>query len=454
MSRRHTLVVLLLSGCLNSFGQWLGFEIDQTIQTSTPVYQIVVAKTDADLYPDIVALSVDRFTEGTVFGGDKDGKFYFDKTFSKQENYRVVEADDLNGDGIDDLAISGYWNNGFQLFWGSANGEYSAGDHYALTGHGKNLKIVDINKDGANDIVALSGGSGQPITLHVFIGNNTKVLSPKGIFGSQLDTDKRITIVDKNQDGFLDIMIASSFPWFMIYYQDANGNFTPRYWPYKLELPFTSEYYLDDLNNDGQEDIIAFYFDEGFRFYDGKRDTLFSTEYKSLPFKAEPTRIFTEDINLDGNVDILFGTYTDEWIPTNEIKFMLGKGDFTFEDEITLQLPASAERFILADYNADSFPDIIAYCADKGIVTVPNKGLLTAVEEKATTNFYPNPFSDKLFVDKTLDQRVEVYNSMGLLIHTIDKGYSEISTDDWADGVYFLKCVFGKRIVVHKLVKS
>jgi hypothetical protein len=133
---------------------------------------------------------------------------------------------------------------------------------------------------------------------------------------------------------------------------------------------------------------------------------------------------------------------------------MLGKGDFTFEDVRTIELPASVERFVFTDYNADSFPDIIAYCADKGIVTVPNKGVLTAVEEKATTNFYPNPFSDKLFVDETLDQSVEVYNSVGVLILTIDKGYSEISTDDWADGVYFLKCVFGKRIVVHKLIKS
>jgi hypothetical protein len=323
MSLRPVSFFVFLFASVNAFAQWLGLEIDQTIQTPASVYQIVVAKTDTDLYSDIVALTTDRFSEGTVLRGDKYGKFVISKTFSKQENYRVVEAGDLNGDGIDDLAIAGYWNNGFQLFWGSMNGDYFAGDHYPLTGHGKNLKIVDINKDGANDVVALSGGSGQPITLHVFIGNNTKVLSLKGIFGSQLDTDKRITIVDKNQDGLLDIMIASSFPWFMIYYQDATGNFTPRYWPYKLALPFTNEYYLEDLNNDGQQDIIAFYFEEGFRFYAGMQDTLFSAEYKTLPTKAELTRIFTVDINLDGNQDILFGTYTEEWIPTNEIKYML-----------------------------------------------------------------------------------------------------------------------------------
>jgi hypothetical protein len=112
------------------------------------------------------------------------------------------------------------------------------------------------------------------------------------------------------------------------------------------------------------------------------------------------------------------------------------------------------EKFILADYNADSFPDVIAYCSGKGIVTIPNKGLLTAIEEERINDFYPNPFSEKLLVKSGLSGSVKVYNSTGLLIKTIEEANGEISTKDWADGIYWFKSISEKGAVTRKLVKK
>lgn len=436
--------------------QWLGFRINQVIPATHRMYNMKLAHSDKDTFKDLVTLPVDEFNSVWLYKGTEGSNFSYSQSFQKDTNYRILETADLNDDGFDDLILSAYWNNGFKLFWADGNGGYTDGQHYGLTGHGRNIEVTDLNGDGALDVAALSGGSGQPITLHVFHGNKSKELTLKGIYPSQLDTDKRITIVDKNQDGLPDIMVASSFPLFVIFYQEANGGFTPRYWPYTLEFPFTSEYFLADFNNDDKADILAYYYDEGFRFYEGLQDTLFSETYHALPFKANAYAVVTVDINLDGNTDIVMGHKTDEFESTDAVYYLPGNGDFTFEEPTVFTFPAPIDHLLVDDFNSDGFPDLIGSCANLGIVTATNEGLTTGSEEEReeSLKLFPNPFTDHIKIELR-ESSVSIYNIKGILVEKIStRDKAEIHTGSWQPGMYFARIVQGKKVFNRKIVKE
>jgi hypothetical protein len=453
---RSSLLVSALFISASCFSQWLGLSIKQEVPVSHRVYNLAVAHTNDDQFKDLITFPSDAYTTVNVFNGDEEETFSTMNTFEKQDQYRLLNTGDLDNDGIDDLVLSSYWGNGFKIYWGSASGQYTEGQHYGLTGHGKNLKVVDLNNDGALDIAALSGGSGQPITLHMFYGSNSRALTAGGIFASQLDTDREITIADKNQDGLKDILISSSFPWFLIYYQQTNGTFTPQYWPYQLTMPFTSVYYFADFNNDSKHDILAFYYDEGFRFYEGERDTLFSENYHAIPTAIRPSRMTISDLDQDGNDDIIFTTFNNLDEPTNTVQYMLGNGDFTFKEAATIELAATVENMLVADFNDDSFADIIVYTSDSKLITIINNGLTTgSAEELNPVTVYPNPFKNVLTLALTgYPAQVDVLDLNGrkkeTFVATADRS---ISTGDWAAGFYLLRVRSGKKVNIIKLVK-
>lgn len=439
-----------------SEAQWPGMQVKQIISTENRLYSLTLAHTNKDSFQDLVGLPADPFNSVIIYSGSKEGNFAFSHAFQKDENYRVLEKGDLDADGIDDLVISGYWKNGFSIFWGNENGSPVQGQHYDLTGHGKNIKLVDINKDGNVDIVALSGGSGQPITMHLFYGNRTRTLTAGGIYACSLHTDRQITIADKDLNGLPDVMVSSSFPWFVIFYQQSNGSFIPRYWPYEIEIPFPS-YHLADLNNDTRQDIIASYFDKGFRFYAGMKDTLFSEQYIEFNTEISPSRIFYADLNKDGFIDLVTDNQSAEYETTNTMYYLLGKGDFTFEQPQAIVLPSSVERFIVEDFNSDGYPDIIAFCTGVGIVTIANQGMVTGVEDdESSMQVFPNPFTNYIHLDFQNDQtQVTFYESSGKAIKTITaEGETDVNTTTWPAGLYIMRAVDGHQKAINsKLIK-
>jgi hypothetical protein len=462
MGSRLSFSILFSLLVLKVSAQWLGFELHQEIATQQRLHSFSVAQADGDGIRDIIAFATDHFDAVNLFKGNSDTRFEDAGIFSKQEQYRLLNTGDLDNDGVDDLVLSSYWGNGFKIYWGSEDGVYHEGQHYGLTGHGKNLVIEDLNNDGATDVAALSGGSGQPITLHLFTGNSSRALTPAGVYSSIVHTDRKITVLDKNNDGRKDLMVASSFPWFVIFYQEEDGSFTPRYWPHELTLPYTSDYHLVDLNNDTHEDIVAYYYEEkALRIYAGKQDTFFSETYSTINLEHSPgenlmaTDIALQDINGDGNADIFFRQMTDEFEPTDKFIFMPGNGDLTFQNPVSFDAGSIVERFILEDFNGDSFPDIIFYSPEKKLVTLLNGGITTGVEEPALqVSSHPNPFGNTLVINTSDAADLDIYTMHGQrVISRSDVKNIELDTGDWKPGIYLLTThVNGKR-ATKKLIK-
>jgi hypothetical protein len=456
---RYIATLILFSFSYNiASAQWQGFEVKQIVETNQRMYTLTLAHVDGDDFPDLVTLPIDAYGSAQIYRGNGDDLFTYTSSLQKDENYRTLVAGDIDHDGIDDLVISGYWLNGFKIFWGNASGQHTESQHYSLTGHGKNVELTDINLDGALDIVAFSGGSGQPITMHLFYGNNSRTMTAGGIYPSGLHTDKRVTVVDKDKNGLPDLMVASSFPWFVIFYQQPGGKFTPRYWPYQLEMPFTSEYHLVDLNNDGKEDIVANYMDEGFRFYEGKNDTLFSEQYIRHNTDIKPYRMFFTDLNKDGFIDIVTDHQDAEYEFTDRVYYFLGNGDFTFHDPKVIQLPGILKTMLVEDFNNDGLADIITSCVDKGIVTILNAGIVTGAEEgeDVSVSVFPNPFSDRLQVKtNSVATRITIYDSKGSVVESVAGVENKtFDTSGWRNGLYILKMEKGKHVRARRIVRK
>ncbi len=446
-------ILPILTFCAH--GQNISFDHQQIIEIEGKAHSISIIDND-DGFSSLLVLT-DNFKEAKIFQGGEEGLFEEIAPLNKNENYGLVEIGDLDGDGADDLVFSSYWNNGFKVYWGLGNGAFTEGQHYSLTGHGRSIKAYDMDQDGFQDIVALSAGSGQPITLHVYYGNGDRSFTLEGVFRSGLDTDRQITIVDKNLDGLSDVMVSSSFPWFVIFYQQGDGSFVPRYWPQQIEIPFPSNYYLADLNNDQKVDLIEYFWDGKLRFYVGLEDTLFSNTYVSLTYHAGAARTYILDMNQDGWVDLVTNKYselTDEL--TDTLCVLLNKGDFTFEEPTYYTLPGNISYFKVADINGDHFPDVLAHVEDVGIVIAYNSGTRLGPEEPPrsnTTFVFPNPFDSRLNLHLFTMGEIYIYSLQGQLMRQISGSEIEVDTTDWKSGIYLMKVFDGTNVSWSKLVK-
>jgi hypothetical protein len=450
--------MILLAGVVPAYSQWQGFQHHQTVEFVPKVYVIHTAPDLMDGAVNVYMLSNDTPDRIWAFRAGREGYLTANGAIIKQNNYGLLESGDLNGDGITDLVVSGYWNNGFKIYWGESNGSFQEGDHYPVTGHGRSVKVADINNDGAQDVIAISTGSGQPITLHVFTGNNSKSITPAGVYGSLLHTDRQITIVDKNQDGLPDVMVSSSFPWFVIFYQQVDGTFIPRYWPYHVEPPFVNNFHLADLNNDSKPDIIAIHSDENtIRFYEGLSDTLFSDHYHEHgPIPFNPFRVYPVDLNRDGFTDLVLDDFLNNMDGAYEVYYMLGNGDFTFEEPVAITFPAPPWYVTVGDINADRFPDIIAYCTDLGIVTFLNSGVPTAVEDDLQQNLhvFPSPVNDQLNITFPGHFTGTCYDATSNAVYSFSStGHTQFSVSAWPAGIYVVRILAGNAVYVRKVIK-
>jgi len=448
----------LLTTTLSGWTQPLAMEFTQTIPMTGKAHSISVAQLNDDAYPDMVVLTNDDFTKAKVYLGTPQGTFEVATPMVKNESYRVLDHGDLNADGFDDLVISSYWGGGFKIHWGNGDGTFTEGQRYGLTGHGRKVKIHDLNRDGIPDIAALSSGSGQPITLHIYSGGNDQSFTLKGVYTSVLDTDREMTIVDKNGDGLSDIMVSSSFPWFVIFYQQTDGTFVPQYWPFEIELPLPTNYLLADLNGDETPDIIAQYWEGEFRFHEGLQDTLFSPSNTSIPAPTGMWRVQTVDINRDGLIDLVtdkYNEHTDE--PSDSIFIFLNTGNFTFSDPQLIRFPGVVEYYIVDDLNNDHFPEIIASCRDIGLVMASNLDVVLTTDPPGPPPLvsYPNPFTDRLIIRTEEPATIMIYSSQGELLQsgqTTDQ--LDINTSTWTKGIHHVQVITEKGVSWQKVLKQ
>jgi hypothetical protein len=218
---------------------------------------------------------------------------------------------DVNGDGVlDYVTVSsdccGYY---FSVYLGSGDGSFSlvVASFVQLNSLGVPFwgltVIADFNGDGKLD--AAVPGMGQlvpgPGPVAVFLGNG---------------------------DGTFDGEVDYQLPW--------GGGFAA----------------VADVNGDGRLDIV----NNGSAVLLGNGDGTF-TAGSSFNFNFEAANVQIADLNADGKLDLATATVSNDGSQT--LNVLLGNGDGTFQDPITLAASIGRGDIGIADFNNDGLLDFV-----------------------------------------------------------------------------------------------
>src|SRR5690606_4527093 len=201
---------------------------------------------------------------------------------------------------------------------------------------------------------------------------------------------------------------------------DGLGNFGPEN-VITNEANSTNDVVTADLDNDGDTDVVSISYLNYIAWYENI-DGIGNFSSPIIIFSTSPNfayKLFVEDLDADGDFDIiasLFDRGEVIWLEND------GTGNFVgvqviYEDEF---LPIGV---IADDFNGDSKIDLAAGIHDSDqIIWFENRGPL-GIEENTTHHFtfYPNPTNGLLSTKSTSQiAEITVYNNLGQLLSTFE----------------------------------
>jgi len=362
---------------------------------------------DGDGLTDLATLN--ELGDGvSIHPGNGDGTFRTEIGFIWMDHneFSSVAPADLNGDGLDDLAIADADPVG-SVFAILSNGDGTFSEQGYFDGDYLDIVSADFNGDGAADAAAVAGAGG----VHVFLGNGDGTLQPPvsyasgerearlvtigdfdgngtvdlaaithssnpglgdgisillgngdGTFNTEVitsgvDNAHAIVSADFNSDGWDDLVTGGPYSWTVIYFSNGDGTFeTP------VELFFSDETAVlvcADLNGDGNPDIAAVDIQGRAEVFLANGDGSFNA-LAALTLARGVTGMVSADFDGDGNAD-LAATYEFG----DGVAVVLGLGDGTFGPMVRYSTGFDPRDLISADFNGDGATDIAAinpYC--------------------------------------------------------------------------------------------
>ena len=326
---------------------------------------------------------------------------FTETVLSTREGSRDVYAADLDGDGdIDILSASGN-----TIAWYQSNGglpvTFTGEIIISTTASGFNsVFAADIDGDGHTDVLSASGNTiawykndGAPLPTFTEQVISTNALRALAVFAADLDGDGDIDVlsasendtklawyvndgesppsfterviatdvnpfgtgsifaIDLDGDGDIDVLAASlrgdegvgGVAWY-----ENDGQLSPTFTKRVINSIATLSVYAADMDCDGNIDILSGSFSLGgikWHENDGDSPPTF-TEHEIAPNRAfAPTSMFTMDMDLDGDTDVLVATFS---------------ADFVWYDSSGGFVPTFTERELLSHNSLD----ISAFGAD------------------------------------------------------------------------------------------
>ncbi|MFY9726973.1 MAG: FG-GAP-like repeat-containing protein [Bryobacteraceae bacterium] len=311
------------------------------------------------------SLAITLFTPG---GGHKPIAYY-----PVPPNPAGLLVADLNNDGKQDVVVlSGGTSTApaaVAVFLGKGDGTVTPGATYATTGYGPYAAVAfDFNGDNKLDLAVLTEGN-----IAIFLGHGDGTFAaPVNYPVSQLDMT--LALGDFNGDGHADLVAAGNQNFSMLL---GNGDGTFRT---AVSLPqHLSAYSMaaGDFNNDGKLDLAVSDAQSGtvsILLGDGKGG--FASEYDYIAGYL-PGNILATDLDGDGNLDVVLGSGHPDVLAANpysdSITVFFGRGDGTLIGPPAYSVYAGIQAsyptsMALADFNGDGKPDLAVAAGDVWIM--------------------------------------------------------------------------------------
>jgi hypothetical protein len=207
------------------------------------VSDIAIGDLNGDDVPDIATSSNSLHDDSmSTLLGYGDGSFHpFEIYWIGHGGANGVAVGDLDRDGLDDATVDAHWGHELHVFYG--NGSHRIFHLTSPWGH----SLADLNRDGDLDVVA---GSLTREKIYVMSNRGDGVLQPETSFATP-NTTMYVVVADISHDGKRDIITRDGI------YLLGNGDATfQRYVTYDTGAEL-ARIAAGDLNQDGFTDLVA-----------------------------------------------------------------------------------------------------------------------------------------------------------------------------------------------------
>jgi hypothetical protein len=308
------------------------FEITDRSGTDRTGSSIALGDFNADGFAD--AALVDIWGSGlSVHSGVGDGRFGPPSVYETGAGTAGIVAADLNGDARPDLAVTNSASDDVSIFLGRGDGSFTTLARYGAGPGPEGLAVTELNGDGVPDLVVANGGGFTDVNNYVSLllgrGDGAFVQVETVSVGQ---SPAGVVSEDFNRDGLVDLAVIN----------DVSGDITvlralaPLLFApsdrLRVSVP-SSALVAGDFDSDGTLDLVAAQTQSvpyGMVFR-GRGDATFEAP-RFLPIVGETKTIVAADFNLDGRLDLGFGS-------SGGIQVLLNQGQVRDRDEDGLPDP-------------------------------------------------------------------------------------------------------------------
>lgn len=330
---------------------------------------------DLDQDGDLDILIANEHRPNILLINDGKGKF------TNESSLRIPQVDhdsedigiaDFDLDGDLDIIIVSEDDKTNELYLNNGDGTFiDGGNRIPVSGTSNSVVVVDVNNDGAPDIII--GNNGQ---------NNLLVNDGKGYFkdetqsrfGEFVDVTQDLTVGDIDNDGDEDLLIGNEDA-NRVLINDGNGFYkdeSSNRLPYRTEPEETREVVVADIDGDGDLDILygnVQAFVEGAvrqnRLLSNDGNGFFS-DITSTHLPKDDNRCFGVaflDIDADGDMDIMTGNTNGQrfgGITPFSVYLNDGMGKFTETTDAIIPKGIGGRGFDIdfMDLNGDGIKDL------------------------------------------------------------------------------------------------
>jgi hypothetical protein len=296
-----------------------------------------------------------------------------------------VDIGDVTGDGRADVVV-GLDRYGIEVRPGLADGTLGSP---SLTLHedSTRIRVGQLDGDGPAEVAGIGWGSDTVTTF----SDTGAGLVVDGTYAAQHNGYDDLEIGDVDGDGLQDLVVMSGQgfgPNLSILAGQANGSFgaATEYSVYQLDV-LTHGIGVGDTNGDGRADIAASY---GGNFPDSRMALWVQLADGSLDMPVIhnsydiPEPVEVADLDLDGKADVV--TLHGGW---QQAGVYLGRNGGYLDEEQLFPLPYASHYnphgLAIGDVNGDGWPDVVAADYNNGLIVLSNGAVFQPTEPGAPT---------------------------------------------------------------------
>lgn len=332
-----------------------GFAAEKNINTMLRSAQVVAGDIDGDGDLDLVASAGTDYKVVWFKNNGGQGSFNGEQQIvltSNLVNAENVQLHDMDGDGDLDITAESWTGGNYStIVWFKNDGQGNFTQQilmpYAIN-NGKPY-YVDIDNDGDVDHVALA------YNLHIRKNDGSGVFSSPQTMPLGLNASYPVQLLfeDMDNDGMIDV-VAINGPNSRYFKGTGNGTFAAAV---IINGLVEGEYALEDLDGDGDRDLIYFnYLSSTMGWYKNLDGLSFGPKY-AISTTAQTIRgLKVYDVDADGHSDIIIsseGSYPVGWHKND------GSENFSIFNPIS-GITGLGGTLDIADINADGKMDVIA----------------------------------------------------------------------------------------------